>query len=133
MTAAGEQFEAIPRDRFLLGLRQDTPSHSDHGIACQNEIFVGSYGFGFLPRHTFRIIARQFGPAWRFVDIGGSDSVRDNAQTAEQFAATRAGGSEDEFACSASRHSDDVLALQRERVLNLAALPTLFILRRPKP
>ncbi len=61
MAAAGQQFEALARGRFVLGLGQDAAAHSDDRVAGEHVRFDVGSRLGFFARHSQRVVARQFG------------------------------------------------------------------------
>ena len=91
MAPTGKEFEAAPRGRLVFGLGQDAAPGGDHRVACKDMGVFARSGLGLFACHAFGIVARKLRLGRRFVDIGGR-----HAQPREQFAAARAGGSENQ-------------------------------------
>ena len=96
VAAARQQFETAARGRLVLGLGKDAAPGGDHRVSGEDMGRVARRGQRLFARHAAGIIARQFRLERRLVDIGGRDRVRCHPQPREQFAAARAGGSEDQ-------------------------------------
>ncbi len=105
MIAAGEKPQALRRFVEQFGLRQDAAADRNDGVGGEN---VGAFQFVIDAHHGkrgFRLLAgeprgagaRQFAPLRRFVDVGGTQRVRLDANLVDQREPARRAGSEHEF------------------------------------
>lgn len=91
MAAAGEQPQAFFRFGGSAGFRQDTGAGGNHGVGG-DDVGVALQGGEFSGGQTQCVVAREFVGEGGFVDIGGKNLVRLDADLPEQSQAARAGG-----------------------------------------
>ncbi len=97
MPAPAQEFEALARLGFVLGLGQYAATQRDHGVARQHMRRAAGDGYGLFAGHAFCVIAGKFALARGFVDFRRLDPRGLDAEPREKFASARACGCEHKF------------------------------------
>ena len=99
MAPPRQQGQTSPGVIAIFGFGQNAPAKRHDRIGCENAFSrpVGGDGLRLLAREPARKIARQFVPAGRFVDFGGQDFARDDADLGQQVPPAGRGRSQHEL------------------------------------
>ena len=100
MTPAREQSQAVTCLRLGLGLRQNATPGGDDRVGGQNGGARQSLGnnFCFGMGNTAHVIARQFVPLRRLIDVRSENLVWNNAELSEKLKAAGTGGGQNQAA-----------------------------------